>query len=60
VRAHQLVKPPFLKDTVPVLIDVHSVGRPRSLAVDEHTERDRLTRRPRSQHEVHIARQAPR
>ena len=53
--AHELVEAAVPEHAVPVLVDVHAVGRARGLAVEEDAEGDRLAR-PRAEHEVGVAR----
>ena len=58
VLAHDLVQAAVPEQAVPTLVDVHAVGPPRCLAVEEHAERNRLSRSGR-QHEMRVARVEP-
>src|SRR3954466_3736413 len=53
--ANELVHAALAEQAVPVLVDVDAVRRARSLAVEEHAERDRVPRFA-VQHEVRVAR----
>src|SRR5688500_12383352 len=55
VLAHELVHAAVPEQAVPVLVDVYAARRARRLAVEEHTEGNRLLRCSR-QHEMRVAR----